>query len=497
MEIVTRPPPGTPPASLALSSILDLSASSLCHIRERWVLFAAVTIALAVWCAVDVSRRARIDPLRPSQHMTDVTVYTEAGRAFFDGRAPYEVANIRGWKYLYPPLFALLIAPLSYLTPPWQASVWFAVSVLMCFGSYFECRRLLHDSLNADGWRNARLPGWLLVAAAVTAILPALNCLQRGQIGIALLYPLLLGFRLIVTGRTAISWFAAGAVMALPIVFKLTPALPVACVLFVAFVAAASRRRYSADSHWQRAIWSSSGCLAGSILFFLLIPASLVGWDKNIACLHTWYDKVATKVNDVRTDDFAEKVDSPRNQSLSNAVFRFGNWAAHEFAGGPDDRVTGKANGLMPMDAPIVSQILLVLRGVALLAILGVAVRAGRSRDPLLWGAALGLACVATFVVSPVARGHYFVLFLPAALFVPLWLLQCDKPPAAFRAALIPAVLVGLHYGLLKYAGRIGVLGIGTTLWYFAACARVTFGREEASTAADGDVQLQDLSRAA
>jgi hypothetical protein len=233
------------------------------------------------------------------------------------------------------------------------------------------------------------------------------------------------------------------------------------------------------------------------MIFWLLIPASLVGWDKNLVCLDTWYVKVATKVNDVRTDDFAEKVDSPRNQSLSNAVFRFGNWAAFEFADGPDDQVTGKAHGLMPMDAPLVSQVLLVVRGLALLSLLCVAVQAGRSSDPLLWGAALGLACVATFVVSPVARGHYYVLFLPAVLFVPLWLLQRGKHGAAIRAAMIPAMLVGLHYLLLKYAGRIGVLGIGTTIWYFAACARVTFGRDEASVVADRPFESQDLPRAA
>jgi hypothetical protein len=233
------------------------------------------------------------------------------------------------------------------------------------------------------------------------------------------------------------------------------------------------------------------------VVFFLLIPASLVGWDKNLAYLNIWYDKVATKVNDVRTDDFAEKVDSLRNQSLSNAVFRFGNWIAYEFAGGPDDQVTGKANGQMPMDAPLVSQGLLAVRSLALLALLGVALRAGRSTDPLLWGAALGLGCVATLVISPVARGHYFVLFLPAVLFLPLWLLQCGKHRAAFRAAIIPAVLVLLHYVLLKYAGRIGVLGIGTSIWFFTECALATFGREEASSAAVRTVPLQESPRAA
>jgi hypothetical protein len=268
-------------------------------------------------------------------------------------------------------------------------------------------------------------------------------------------------------------------------------------VLFVSFVAAAGRYPSFADSSWSRALWSTSGGLAGSILFFLLIPASLVGWNKNLACLHTWYDKVATKVNDVRSDDFAENVDSPRNQSLSNAVYRFGNWVAFECAGGPDDQVTGKAHGLMPMDAPLVSQILQAVRGLALLALLCVAVRAGRSRNALLWGTALGLACVATLVVSPVARGHYYVLFLPAALFVPLWLLQCGKPRAAFRAAVIPALLVAVHYLLLQYAGRIGVLGIGTTIWYFAVCARVTFGGERSSAAADRTMELPERPLAA
>ena len=149
------------------------------------------------------------------------------------------------------------------------------------------------------------------------------------------------------------------------------------------------------------------------------------------------------------------------------------------------------------MDAPLVSQILLAVRGLALVALLGVALRAGRSRDPLLWGVALGLACVATLVVSPVARGHYYVLFLPAVLFVPLWLLECGQRRQALRAALIPAALVALHYVLLKYAGRIGVLGIGTTIWYFAECARVIFGHEASRAAADGDLRLHDLPRAA
>ena len=582
------------------------------HVRRHWAVFLGLVVALAIWCDLDVSRRARINPARADLHMTDLTVYTEAGLAFFDGREPYEVSNIRGWRYLYPPLFALLIAPLGKLAPQLQASVWFAISALMAFGIYFECRRLcagwverseahrdgrkggifsfpgsawertgpealprlkaggglvegnqtdcsalgsasrlnkgdhldplssiLHplSSLFAGWWASLRSTHpprpaiWICIVAGTAALFPALNCLQRGQMGVALLYFLLLGFRLVMTGQRPIVWFVGGAMLALPVVLKLTPLLPTGCALLLVFIAAAAERRrlgkvlpsptrvstensgvesgeWRVESKAFRplslstlhsllstlyttppaplpgeegrkevavAFWSTAGCLAGGIFFLLLFPAALIGWNSNLRHLRTWYEKVATKVDDVRSEDFGGDVDSPRNQSLSNAVYRCGNWLAYEFGKGPYDRLTGKAHGKMPMDAPLVSGILLVLKGLALAALLIVTIRAARSGERLLWGAAFGLAAIATLVVSPVARGHYYVFLLPAVLFLCLWLIEQGKIAAAVRMALVPALLVVAHYALLNYAGRIGLLGIGTTLWYFTACARVGF----------------------
>ncbi|HLJ10949.1 MAG TPA: glycosyltransferase family 87 protein [Planctomycetaceae bacterium] len=464
--------------------------SLFAHVRRHWAVFLGISIALAVWCAVDVSRRAIIDPAHPGRHMTDLTVYTEAGRAFFDGREPYEVANIRGWKYLYPPLLALVVAPLARLSGPAQAGVWFGLSALMGFGIYFECCKLLKRSLpfkncHADdsygvagpgdsGNALVPLPIWLIVAAATAAILPALNCLQRGQMGVALLYFLLLGYRLTVTGRSVRIWLMGGAFLSLPIALKLTPLLPVACLLFALFISAAANRSRARDNRqFSHAACATVGCIAGCVFFLVLFPGALVGWNDNLRHLTTWYEKVATKVNDVRTEDFGGDVDSPRNQSFSNAVYRCGNWAAYQLGGGPYDNLTGKAHQAMPMDAPAVSRALFVVRGLAVAALLCVVVRAARSKSPLLWGAAFGLASVATLVVSPVARGHYFVLLLPASLFMPLWLIETGRPSVARRAAIVPAVLIAAHYCLLEYAGRVGLLGIGTTLWYFAACTRI------------------------
>ena len=57
-------------------------------------------------------------------------------------REPYTVTNPRGWSYLYPPIFALSVAPLSGLDTVSQVVVWFAVSLACCFGVHAESCRL-------------------------------------------------------------------------------------------------------------------------------------------------------------------------------------------------------------------------------------------------------------------------------------------------------------------------------------------------------------------
>ena len=81
--------------------------------KGRWLV--GLLLAATIWGFVDVRRRAYPHPESPEEHKTDLTVYTEAGAAFFDGGKPYEVRNPRGWTYVYPPILALLLAPLARL----------------------------------------------------------------------------------------------------------------------------------------------------------------------------------------------------------------------------------------------------------------------------------------------------------------------------------------------------------------------------------------------
>jgi hypothetical protein len=472
-----------------------------------------------------VSRRAIVDPEKPWLHMTDFSVYTEAGAAFFDGRPPYEVQNVRGWRYIYPPLFALLVAPLSQISPPAQAAVWFAISVLLSLGVYFESRKLLAGILS-DTPRSRKIAWQLGLVAGVTVLFPLLNCLQRGQLGVALLYPLFWGFRLVLLGQRRSAWFAGGVILALPVILKLTPVLPVGCLLVA--VAAAWRgvrvasftrpslsvaiREGEADRllrsgdlppvtrTWQGPACLTAGVLSGAALFALLIPSALVGWQANLGHLHTWYTRVATKVNHDRTDQFAENGCTFRNQSLSNAVHRFGNWVGYVAGAGPDDRLidtTVPEMGSLPMDHWLVDPSLVAARGAATLILLLTVAALGRRGDSLSLGFALGLACVATLIVSPVARGHYFLLYLPALLFGGTWMLDHRPGKTATIMNLTPLALCVIHYTALEYAGRIGLLGIGTTVWFFAACGIVLAETRHASQVATVEIPKDYPRRAA
>jgi hypothetical protein len=457
------------------------------HHRNRWLLVALLA-ALTIWGFTDVRRRGYPYPQTPLEHKTDLTVYTEAGWAFFDGRKPYEVANPRGWTYLYPPMLALMLAPLHVLPMQDQVTVWFFLSLLMCWGCWRECRRVVEivcdeDPIVAAAW--ARWSRWLVVAAVAVSLFPTLNCLQRGQVGILKLYLLMLGLRLILGGRTYRAWLAGGIVLALPVVLKILPLLQVGFLLFlllIDLVQSYRNRPATLAPAGRRFAASSVGFAAGLVLFFLLVPAMLIGWRANLHHLDTWSQFVLTKADDGGMDPRSGNSHSSRNQSLHNAAYRLGNFGAHVLAGGPDDRLVEEWNAPpMAMDSPNAEGLLMACQAMMTLTLLAFGLRLSRGDgNRLNLAVGFALACAAMLVVSPVARGHYFLLLAPAVLLVPLWLDRRGRGRAGRVLAAIPPALSILHYALLPYAGRIGLLGMGTAAWLMAAL--VVMARAEQAT---------------
>jgi hypothetical protein len=64
-----------------------------------------------------------------------------------------------------------------------------------------------------------------------------------------------------------------------------------------------------------------------------------------------------------------------------------------------------------------------------------------------------------------------------------MWLIRNRKPRAAAWLAISPVALVLMHYFFMSTAGAIGTLGLGTAVWYVAACSAIIGTPTAAETA--------------
>jgi hypothetical protein len=113
--------------------------------------------------------------------------------------------------------------------------------------------------------------------------------------------------------------------------------------------------------------------------------------------------------------------------------------------------------------------------GVALALLFSVGMALGRRSNALDQATAYSLAISATLVVSPLAWGHYYMALAPAVLCVPLWLTRRGMPKLAVFFAAIPPVLSWSYYLAMPYLGEMGLLGLGTAVWFMGACALILF----------------------
>jgi hypothetical protein len=448
---------------------------------KKKIAWALLCLVLAIWGLTDVRSRAHFDPVLAAQnsdviigHRTDLTVFTEAGAAFFDGRDPYEVTNPRGWMYLYPPLFAILMAPLHVLSPQWQGMVWYFLSLAMAWGCCRESVRLLRHAGVEEFTRDSRKTlRWIQIAAGVAVLIPTLDCLQRGQVGILILYLMLLGLRLILESDSWKRAVVGGAVLSLSIVFKIIPIVPVFFLLFLLMVHRIKKAESAERS--VRFFGAGAGVFAGLILFFFVVPSMFTGWQSNTAHLKTWSSIIGTQAVEAHVEAHFSNPRGPKNQSLSNALYHTGNQIAFDLSNRsePNPWLYNETAGRF-MNSPAVTRVILMIR--VLLAMLLIPLAWRRSVSPLDRLAVFGLACVAMLVVSPVARGHYFMLELPAVLFVSLWAWKYKGVSWAVLCASVPAALSVMHYTFITFPQMfgplktgtlfLGTLGIGTALWY-------------------------------
>lgn len=338
----------------------------------RWIL--AVTTA-ALMIGVGCSTVFRAGPHRfgdrewgSKVHRTDFTVYQLAGRAVLDGTDLYEVRNRRGWAYVYPPPFAILMAPLAKLSVFWGALLWYVLSVALLAWATVMCVRMVRQTTGAQVD-----PVWLVAVPVVLLLIWIMSGLARGQASVLMCWFVVAAVYWQRNGRE----LRGGACLAGAVILK---AFPV--VMLAYFV-------------WRRKWRFVLAALVALMIGTLVIPAAVFGWQKNLTYLREWTQKVALASEMVESErtptDLNEQLLSwqkLRNQSLTAALWR----------------ITGSDS----------AKPLAVVIGLGMAATIWYIGREAQPSEELFVVSAF---LVWTLLIPPISETHYFVmLVLPLAV---------------------------------------------------------------------------------
>ena len=300
-------------------------------------------------------------------HRTDFTVYRDAAAAVLHGQDPYVIRNSRGWAYVYPPPYSIVMVPFALLPLPVSVLAWYFLCAALTVSAVIMSGQL---AANAIGDERKRL-AIFFIPALIVAVWFGVG-LTRGQASVLMSWLVI----------AAIFWEKKGKTMA-------AAACLGGAVLLKAF-ALTLLCYYVWRGRWKMAAASVVAIILGG----LLLPSAVFGWHGNLHYIGEWTHEVAgpalgsesTRTHSELYDQLLS-MERPRNQDLGSVMQRL--------AEGDQTRV-----------------MVLVLAAALGLPIWLIGRKANAHSEPLI----LGAVVVWMLLVSPVAEDHYFSLYvLPAA----------------------------------------------------------------------------------
>jgi alpha-1,2-mannosyltransferase len=381
----------------------------------------AVLLALLISFGAIVEMRSAFMQRR----MTDLGVYLRAGWAVRSRADVYDVTDDNGWHFQYPPLFAILMAPLG--DPPagveragaipyaLSVAIWFALGVFFLALGVNSLASALEQT-SSDPRVRALPRGcrrwWAFRLIPVAACLaPIGHTLMRGQVNLLWLALLCGMAAAVVRGqhwRTGLWLAGAVCLKVLPLLLLILPL-------------------------WRRDGRSLAGALAGLILGLALIPSAVFGVSRTAE----YYREYATKLllpglgqgsDQSRAKELIEMTAND-SQSLLAAMHNTANL----------DRATRPPHPseLVQWSSRLVGVVLMLLT---------IAAAGWRTPDsPLSQALFLGCLIMVMLLASPVCHLHYFCLEVPLlmALLAMAWESGAGRLVSAGLAVLMIVNVVG------------------------------------------------------
>ena len=229
----------------------------------------------------------------PKRHYCDFRVYYKAGQDILKGKNIYTRESEEITPFKYSPFFALAFVPLSLLPIKASAAVFFTFNfILTCL--FFNLSFHLAESSMSAFSLSHRVRLLIFGLTILCSLRYILLVWDSGQVSILMCTMVLIALHFL--SKDKVAW--AGAFLASSILIKYTSAIFVP-YLFI-------QRRF------KLVFW-----IILSVGLFLLLPALVVGLQKNVLYLSSWIPSIIST-----SFDKLSFIDS-KNQSIYSMLLRF------------------------------------------------------------------------------------------------------------------------------------------------------------------------------
>ena len=337
-------------------------------------------------------------------HRTDFTVYRDAAAAVLHGQDPYAIRNVRGWAYVYPPPFSIVMVPFALLPVPVSVLAWYFACAGLTVSAVSMSGRLAGAAFASDRKRLAII----FIPALIVSVWFTVG-LTRGQASVLMSWLVIAAIFWEKKGRTA-----AGAACLAGAVLLKAFALTLLCY-------------YAWRGKWKMVAVTLVAILLGG----LALPSAVFGWRGNLRYIGEWTHEVAEPALGSESSrshselyDQLLSMERPRNQDLGSVMQRL--------AEGDQTRLM-----VLALAAALALPIWLLGR------------KANGQCEPLI----LGAVVVWMLLVSPVAEDHYFSLYVLPAAYALAALMDADRSVRRWGYAALTAVGL-LNAGAVLDIGR-------------------------------------------
>jgi hypothetical protein len=337
----------------------------------------------------------------------DYPLWYQVGHQVLTGGDLYPKTG-QTFAFLYPPFAAVLLAPFSLFG---RAFSIFCID-LVNVASWLAAVRLserLADGAGRKAW-------WVIALPSVISLPFIWDMYDLGQPNLMLLAMVLAGLVLLRDGR---EW-GAGAMFALAAALK---AFPVAILPYLI---------------WRRRWRAAASMAVGTLVFLLIIPAPLRGFERNLAEVKTWAGGMIFSASEKGFGQRPEQNWGWKNNSVIAVVHRYLRPINAEAEKPEAKPLYVNVLDLTYDQANLVLAVVVGLIGVGFVASLPPQAR----RTPASDAAEYALLIALMTIASPLARAYYFVwLLFPFTLLV---FRAASDPDASVRKALTWALVASL-----------------------------------------------------